>query len=70
MADDLKEVIAPDAPCCETIEIRFVDEVRGAGGSRFEKADHAVRAFFRTVRQAFGKAIGTVILVGAADLVL
>ena len=70
MADDLKEVTAPDEPCCETIEIRFVDEVRDVGCSRLEKAAHAVSAFFRTVRQAFGKAIGPVILVAATDLVL
>ena len=69
MADDLKEVAAPDEPRIETIEIRFVDEARAAGYPRFEKAAHAVSNLFRAVRQAFGKAVGPVILVVATDLV-
>ena len=69
MADDRNEVTAPDEPCFETIEVRFVDEAHTVTYSRFEKAAHAMSNFFRTVRQAFGKAIGLFILVVATDLV-
>ena len=69
MPDDLKEVAAPDQPGFETIEIRFVDEAHAVRFPWFEKAAHAVSNLFRTVRQAFGRAVGPVILVVATDLV-
>ena len=69
MADDRKEVTAPDEPRVETIEIRFVDAAPAVTYSRCEKAAHAVSNLFRIVRQALGKAIGPVILVVATDLV-
>ena len=69
MADDRKEVTAPDKSCLDTIEIRFVDDAHAVRYPRFEKAAHAVSNLLRTVRQALGRAVGPVILVVATDLV-